>query len=130
MQNAWVLAYLTFSRFAYLLFLFPYLLGFGRTLYAKYEAWRDRARGQSDERRPLVRRSTTNQSVQSIQQEANHFDVSGSLVRSSCDAERAGRLGVLLGRGGLGITQLYLPRQIAQTGAGRRAVPFHPRPQC
>lgn len=59
-----MLAYLTFSRFAYLTLIFPFLLRFGRKLFHRI------ARTEDEERRPL------NQSQPSKEtDEANHFDV-------------------------------------------------------
>ncbi len=66
-QNAWVLAYFTFSRFAYLILLFPLIVKFGRKVY---DGYRRKVRKQSDERAVLI--PTTEEDKEG---ESNHFDV-------------------------------------------------------
>ena len=70
-QNAWVLTYLTFSRFAYLLILFPIVLKFGRRASHRFEQGKRSSDGP-DEQRPLLAKS----SAKLPGEEANHFDVS------------------------------------------------------
>ncbi|WRT66034.1 uncharacterized protein IL334_002985 [Kwoniella shivajii] len=69
-NNAWMLAFFTFSRFAYLIILFPLILKFGRAGYNKYALWKDNRKPNDGERQPLVRRDTS-----AKQSDANHFDV-------------------------------------------------------
>jgi hypothetical protein len=70
-QNAWVLAFLTFSRFAYLVLLFPLVQRFGRIAYNRYAARKIKNNG---ERAPLL--SSNSFKAKKENEEANHFDVS------------------------------------------------------
>ena len=72
-QNAWVLAFLTFSRFLYLIVLFPLVQRFGRSAYNRYAASKLQKTG---ERAPLL--SSRSFKAQKETEEANHFDVSNS----------------------------------------------------
>ncbi|WWC68302.1 uncharacterized protein I206_102226 [Kwoniella pini CBS 10737] len=69
-NNAWMLAFLTFSRFAYLIVLFPFILRFGRAGYNRYLLWKEKRKQADGERQPLVRRDTS-----ARQDDANYFDV-------------------------------------------------------
>ncbi|WWC60666.1 uncharacterized protein I303_103241 [Kwoniella dejecticola CBS 10117] len=69
-NNAWMLAFLTFSRFAYLIVLFPFILRFGRAGYNRYVLWKEKRKQADGERQPLVRRDTS-----ARQDDANYFDV-------------------------------------------------------
>ncbi|KAK6907824.1 hypothetical protein L486_05744 [Kwoniella mangroviensis CBS 10435] len=69
-NNAWMLAFLTFSRFAYLIVLFPFILKFGRAGYNRYLLWKEKKKQADGERQPLVRRDTS-----AKQEDANYFDV-------------------------------------------------------
>lgn len=69
-QNAWVLAFLTFSRFAYLVLLFPLVQRFGRIAYNRYAARKTQNNG---ERAPLL--SSNSFKAKKENEEANHFDV-------------------------------------------------------
>ncbi|WVR05536.1 hypothetical protein IAU60_002554 [Kwoniella sp. DSM 27419] len=81
-NNAWMLAFLTFSRFAYLILIFPFVLRFGRAGYNRYILWKQSKRPHDGERAPLLtRRSTT-----SKQNDANHFDVILAFVSVIIDA--------------------------------------------
>ncbi|KAK4686508.1 hypothetical protein P7C73_g3615, partial [Tremellales sp. Uapishka_1] len=71
-KNAWVLAYLTFSRFAYLVLFFPLILKFGRRGLDAYTAWRA-ARTQHGEQQALLADNASGESKSG--EEANHFDV-------------------------------------------------------
>jgi len=71
-QNAWVLAFLTFSRFVYLLFLFPLVQRFGRIAYNRYAA--RKIKNGNGERAPLL--SSNSFKAKKENEEANHFDVS------------------------------------------------------
>ncbi|WVF71017.1 hypothetical protein IAT40_005813 [Kwoniella sp. CBS 6097] len=72
-NNAWMLAFLTFSRFAYLIILFPFILKFGRSALNRYEIWKQhrKAKNGDGERQPLITRRDTS----ARQGDANHFDV-------------------------------------------------------
>ncbi|WVQ96944.1 hypothetical protein IAU59_004053 [Kwoniella sp. CBS 9459] len=72
-NNAWMLAFLTFSRFAYLIILFPLILKFGRSALNRYEIWKQhrKAKNGDGERQPLMMRRDTS----ARQGDANHFDV-------------------------------------------------------
>ena len=65
--NAWVLAFLTFSKFVYIVLIFPLLQRSGRRAYHWYNT---RRRGET---KPLLSRMD---SVGNTPEEANHFDVS------------------------------------------------------
>ncbi|WWC88216.1 uncharacterized protein L201_003121 [Kwoniella dendrophila CBS 6074] len=69
-NNAWMLAFLTFSRFAYLIILFPFILKFGRAGYNRYLLWKQKRMQGDRERQPLIRRDTSDR-----QEDANYFDV-------------------------------------------------------
>ena len=75
MQNAWVLTFLTVSRFAYLVMLFPIILKLGRRLFHQYESRKgDSVSSNGEERTPLLAmRKEENAKVPG--EEANHFDV-------------------------------------------------------
>lgn len=74
--NAWVLAYIAFTKALYLVLLFPFIQNKGRTLFRRLEAKKSNgAGGNGGERMPLIRRKTGDRAVD----EGNHFDVSGIL---------------------------------------------------
>jgi hypothetical protein len=75
--NAWVLAYLTFSRFAYLVFIFPTLQKVGRDVFRKYESKKG-----SQERAPLLRSQSKKE--REAAEQSNHFDVSNTSPVSMC----------------------------------------------
>jgi hypothetical protein len=72
-RNAWVLAYIAFTKAAYLVLVFPLIQRGGRALFRRLEARKSRSGGAGrGERAPLIRRKTGDRTVD----EANHFDVS------------------------------------------------------
>lgn len=73
-QNGWVLAYLTFTRFAYLLLIFPFLQRGGRRLYHRYQVYRSKSSTHPNERSRLIQRQSYREREE--KSEANHFDVS------------------------------------------------------
>ncbi|OCF31827.1 hypothetical protein I317_03330 [Kwoniella heveanensis CBS 569] len=89
-NNAWMLAFLTFSRFAYLIFIFPFILKFGRSALNRYEIWKQHRKaknGNGDgERQPLITRRDTS----ARQGDANHFDVILAFLSVLIDAVALG----------------------------------------
>ncbi len=79
-QNAWVLAYLTFSRFAYLLLIFPFVLSLGRRAFHRFEKWQNKSSSEDgNEQQPLLKSAEKMPG-----EEANHFDVDIACVSPNC----------------------------------------------
>ncbi|KAK8846882.1 hypothetical protein IAR55_005972 [Kwoniella newhampshirensis] len=85
-NNAWMLAFLTFSRFFYLILLFPFVVRFGRAAFNKIALWRAKRKRNEGERRPLLARVDTT----TRQEDANHFDVLLAFVSVVIDAVSLG----------------------------------------
>ncbi|KAK1921124.1 major facilitator superfamily domain-containing protein [Papiliotrema laurentii] len=81
-ENGWVLAYLTFSRFVYLILIFPFIQRGGRKLYHWYQAKRSSV--APHERSRLLQRESFRQ--REATNETNHFDIILCFVSVCFDA--------------------------------------------